>query len=125
MPWSIGSVTLPYAPSRVEIGKAPKVEDFDLDGDEPIVSVVAPATKDLTLRGTISVRGASKSTINSTYIGPLLALRGTSVAITDPSGMYNGTYFMADFKPSDISQGPYVRFEYIITLRVVTSVNIL
>ncbi len=123
MPWVIGSVTLPFGPVRVEIGKAPKVEDFDLDGDEPIVNVVAPATKDLIIRGTIA--GSNKSTINTSYISPLLGLRGTSQSITDPSGIYNGTYFVADFKATDVSQGAYVRFEYVLTLRVVTSVNIL
>ncbi len=123
MAWVIGGVTLPFGPVRVEIGKPPKVENFDLDGDEPIVNVVAPATRDLTIRGTIA--GSNKSTINTNYLSPLLALRGTSISITDPSGIYNGTYFCADFKATDVSQGAYVRFEYVLTLCVVTSVNIL
>ena len=125
MAWVIGSVTLPYGPSRVEIGRPPKVEDFDRDGDEPIVNVVAPATNDLTLRGTIAVRSSDKDTIFSTYVSPLLALRGTSVSVSDPSGNYDGTYFVADFKPTDVSQGDYIRFEYVLILRVTTSVNVL
>ena len=125
MAWVIGSVTLPYGPVRVDIGRAPKVEDFELDGDEPIVNVVAPATNDLKLKGTIRVKGSSKGTINTTYIAPLLAMRGTSVAVTDPSSVYSGTYFVADFKATDVSQGGLVRFEFELTLRVVTSVNVL
>ena len=125
MPWVIGSVTLPYGPSRVDIGKAPKVEDFDLDGDEPIVNVVTPATNDLTFRGSIAVPGSNKDTINTAYISPLLALRGTSVSVSDPSGIYDGTYFVADFKATDVSQGGFVKFDYVLTLRVVTSINVL
>ena len=125
MAWVIGSVTLPYGPSRVDIGKAPKVEDFDLDGDEPIVNVVAPATNDLTLRGSIAEPGSDKDSINTDFVAPLLAMRGTSVSISDPSGVYDGTYFVADFKATDVSQGAFVKFDYVLTLRVVTSVNAL
>ena len=125
MAWVIGGVTLPYGPNRIDIGKPPKTEDFELDGDEPIVNVTAPATNDLMLYGSIIVPGGNKSTVNSTYISPLLALRGTSQAITDPSSVYSGTYFVADFKATDNSQGTTIRFDYVLALRVVTSVNIL
>ena len=121
--WTIGSVTLPYGPERIDIGRPPKIEDFELDGDEPIAEVVTPATKDITLYGTVSSKTSSKSTVNSTYIDALLTQKGTSISCTDPDGIYSGTYLLADAKISDESQGSYVRYRFVTTLRVVTSVN--
>jgi len=122
--WTIGTVTLPYGISRMDIGKPAKTEDFELDGDEPIVTVTIPATNDLTLYGSVISSSSSKSTVFSSYIAGLLSQRSTSVAVTDPSGTYSGTYYM-DCKITDNSQGSTVRFDYVITLRVVTGVNVL
>ncbi len=123
--WTIGTVTLPYGPERVDVSGPPKIEMFDLDGDEPIAEVVAPATNGITLYGTISSSTPTKSTLNSSYISGLLAARGTSVSVTDPDSTYSETYLVADVKISDETQGSYVRFRYTITLQVVTSVNVL
>ncbi len=123
--WTISTVTLPYGPERIDVVGPAKIEMFDLDGDEPIAEVVAPATNGIVLYGTISSSTSNKSTLNSTYISGLLGLRGTSQSVTDPESTYNGTYLVADVKISDESQGSYVRFRYVITLQVVTSVNTL
>ena len=122
--WIIGTVTLPYNIERIDIGGDPKTEDFALDGDEPIVEVVAPATLDLTLYGSVALNGGVKATMFSTYIAGLLSQRGTSISVTDPEGTYSGTYYM-NCKITDESIGNFIRFRYAITLRVVTSVNVL
>ncbi len=123
--WTIGTVTLPYGPERIDIGKPPKIEDFDLDGEDPIATVTVPATNDITLHGTISSNTASKSEVNTNYIADLLSQRGTSISVTDPADIYSGTYLLADAKITDESQGNYTRYKYTITLRTVTSVNVL
>ncbi len=51
-------------------------------------------------------------------------IRRTSVSFTDPSGLYNGTYFVAAFKVTDVSRGTFVKFDYLLPLRIVTSVNV-
>ncbi len=123
--WTIGSVTLPYGPERIDVVGPPKIEMFDIDGDEPIAEVVAPATKGIVLYGTVSSPTSSKSTVNGSYISGLLTARGTSASVTDPDGIYSGTYLVADVKITDESQGAYVRYRYTVTLQVVTSVNAL
>src|SRR5665648_667478 len=124
MSWAVGSVTLPYGPIRVDIGNPAKLEDFELDGEAPIVNVVAPPSNSLSLTGSISSATDAKSTVTSTYIAPLLALRGTIVAFSDPSGLYDGDYLF-DVKFTDESQGTMIRFTYTMSLRVVTSINTL
>ena len=124
MSWAVGAVTLPYGPIRVDIGNPAKLEDFELDGEAPIVNVVAPPSNSLSLTGTISSVTSDKTTVTGTYIAALLALRGTIVAFSDPSGLYNGDYLF-DVKFTDESQGTMIRFTYTVSLRVVTSINTL
>ena len=122
--WTIGTVTLPYNIDRIDIGGAPKTENFDLDGEEPIKNVLSPPTMDLTLYGSVAANGGVKATMFSTYISGLLTQRGTSISVTDPEGTYSGTYYM-DCKITDESIGNFIRFRYVIMLEVVTSVNVL
>ncbi len=123
--WTIGSVTLPYGPERVNIAGPPKVEYMELDGDDPIATVLIPATNGLVLNGTVSSVAGNKSTVNSTYVAPILAARGTSISVTDPDGIYSGTFLLKNAVFSDESIGNYVRYRYVITLEVVKSVTAL
>ena len=121
MAWVIGSVTLPYGPVKVVIGSPPKVSEFELDGDEPILIVEAPGPLMLTLTGSITAVDA-KDDVWDAYIAPLLAMKGTSQSISDPSGVYDGTYLVADFAPEDVSQGSVTRFTYKLVLKQGTGI---
>ena len=67
--------------------------------------------------------GSSKDIIKLVVHFPMPGIRRTSVYFTDPSGLYNGTYFVAAFKVTDVSRGTFVKFDYLLPLRIVTSVN--
>lgn len=116
MTWSIGSVTLPYGPESCTESKR--------DG-----------VKTLVLQGNVSA--ASKSTLFSTYINPLIALvakvevfdiddddpimlitNGATVTVVSPDGRYDGTWVFVDANFREVAEGTNVkRATYILTLQ--------
>ena len=94
MSYSIGAVTLPSAPSRASKRNPVKVEPFEIDGDLPILIVPGLSAVELTLEGFLV---GNKSTIESSYLDPLEALKGTEVSVSFPDSRYDGNWVLADF----------------------------
>ena len=94
MSYTIGAVTLPTAPARASKRNPAKVETFELDGDSPVLIVPGLSAVELTLEGFFV---GVKATIESSYLSPLEALRGTEVTLAFPDSRYDGNWILADF----------------------------
>ena len=110
MSYSIGAVTLPTAPSRASKRNPAKVETFEIDGDLPILIIPGYSAEELTLEGFLV---GTKSTIETNYLSPLEALKGTEVTVAFPDSRYDGDWILADFTYTELDAK---RFTYKIKL---------
>lgn len=94
MSYSIGAVTLPSAPARASKRNPAKVETFEIDGDLPVLIIPGMSAAELTLEGFLV---GAKSTIETNYLSPLEALKGTEVTVAFPDSRYDGSWILADF----------------------------
>ena len=110
MSYVIGTVTLPTGPARASKRCPAKVETFEIDGDLPILIVPGMSTVELTLEGFLV---GTKSTIETSYLSPLEALKGTEVAVAFPDSRYDGDWILVDFSYIELDAK---RFSYKIKL---------
>ena len=110
MSYSIGAVTCPSAPNVATKRLPAKVEEFEVDGDLPILIVTGSSAIELTLEGSFV---GSKSTIETSYLSPLEALRGTEVTLAFPDSRYDGDWILADFSYVEVNAK---QFRYTIKL---------
>ena len=110
MSYSIGAVTLPTGPSRASKSNPAKVETFEIDGDLPVLVVPGLSAVQLTLEGFLV---GDKSSIESNYLSPLEALKGTEVTLAFPDSRYDGNWILADFSYVELDAK---RFSYKIKL---------
>jgi len=106
----IGGVTLPSAPAVATKRLPAKVEEFEMDGDLPILIVPGHGAIELTLEGSFV---GTKSTIETNYLSPLEALKGTEVTLTFPDSRYDGDWILADFTYAEVNAK---QFRYTIKL---------
>ena len=109
MSYVIESVTLPNAPSRATKRLPAKVEEFEIDG-LPILIVPGSGAIELTLEGSFV---GTKSTIETNYLSPLEALKGTEVTLAFPDSRYDGDWVFADFSYVEVNAK---QFRYTIKL---------
>lgn len=109
MSYMIGSVALPYAPSRVTKRNPAKVEEFEVDG-LPILIVPGHGAIELNIEGSFV---GDKSTIETNYLDPLEDLKGTEVTLAFPGGRYDGDWILADFSYVEVNAK---KFSYTIKL---------
>jgi hypothetical protein len=100
----IGGVTLPCSPDKISRRGSIRRSDFDVDGDSSIVIVPGKPPVTLTLTGMIYVVGSSKSTLETTYLFPLDAMRGTEVTVSFPDNRYNGAWVVTDFTYDEVTE---------------------
>ena len=98
MSYVVESVTLP-APNRVAKRNPAKVEEFETD-DLPVLIVPGLGAIELNIEG---VFVGDKSSIESTYILPLEALKGTEVTLAFPGTRYDGDWILADFSYTEVN----------------------
>ena len=98
MSYAVGAVTLPTAPSRVSKRNPAKVEEFELDG-LPILIVPGYGAIELNIEGSFY---GTKSTIESSYLAPLEALKGTDVVLAFPDTRYDGNWVLAEFSYTEV-----------------------
>ena len=113
MTWTIGTVTLPIAPSSVRMPKSSDKEQVKPDGGEP-VNVVTGTKSTVTLKGTISDPTLTAAQIVSTYITPLYGLVGTQVAVTTTDGFIDGNWLLDTFDAA--RDNPYPNWDYTMSL---------
>ena len=110
MSYAIGDVTLPCGPNVATKRLPATVEEFEIDGDLPILIVSGSGAIELTLEGSFV---GVKATIESTYLSPLEALKGTEVTLTFPDSRYDGDWILADFVYVEVNAK---QFRYTIRL---------
>jgi hypothetical protein len=110
MSYVIESVTLPAAPAVATKRLPAKVEEFEVDGDLPILIVAGSSAIELTLEGSFV---GSKSSIETNYLSPLEALKGTEVTLAFPDSRYDGDWILADFSCVEVNAK---QFRYTIKL---------
>ena len=96
----IGGVSLPNAPNRATKKNPSRMEPFELDGELPILNVTGLSAVELTLEG---IFFGTKSTIESSYLGPLEALVGTEVTVAFPDSRYDGDWILSDFTYTELN----------------------
>jgi len=106
----IGSVTLPYAPSRVTKRNPAKVDEFEVDG-LPILIVPGHGAIELNIEGSFV---GNKLTIETSYLTPLEALKGTEVTLVFPGSRYDGHWVLSDFSYVEVNAK---KFSYVIKLQ--------
>ena len=110
MSYAIGGVTLPCGPNVATKRLPASVEEFEIDGGLPILIVSGSGAIELTLEGSFV---GVKSTIESTYLSPLEALKGTVVVLAFPDSRYDGSWVLADFVYVEVNAK---QFRYTIRL---------
>ena len=99
MSYMIEAVSLP-APSKVTKRNPAKVEEFELDDNAPILIVPSVRAIELNIDGTFV---GDKATIESAYLAPLEALKGTEVTVAFPGSRYDGEWVLADFSYTEVN----------------------
>ena len=99
MSYVIEAVTLPIAPTRVSKRNPAKVEEFEVD-DEPILIVPGLSAIELIIEGVLV---GDKSSIETNYLAPLEAYKGTEVTIAFPGSRYDGDWILADFSYMEVN----------------------
>ena len=94
----VESVSLP-APSKVSKRNPAKVEEFEIDG-LPILIVPGYGAIELSIEGVLV---GDKGTIESTYLQPLEALKGTEVTLAFPGSRYDGEWVLSDFSYTELN----------------------
>ena len=94
----VESVSLP-APSKVSKRNPAKVEEFEIDG-LPILIVPGYGAIELSIEGVLV---GDKATIESTYLQPLEALKGTEVTLAFPGSRYDGEWVLSDFSYAELN----------------------
>ncbi len=92
MSYTVGGVSI-TAPSKVSKRLPAKVEEFEVDG-LPILIVPGLRSIELSIDGVLV---GDKASIETTYLTPLEALKGTEVTVAFPGNRYDGSWVMADF----------------------------
>ncbi len=108
MSYTIGGVSIP-GPARVSKRLAAEVEEFEVGG-LPILIVPGLQSIELTIDGAFV---GDKTSIETTYLNPLEALKGTDVTLAFPGTRYDGAWIMADFTFTEESAK---KFTYTIRL---------
>lgn len=109
MSYTIGGVSIP-APASVTKTNPAKVEEFEIDEDLPILIVPGLGTIELTIEGFLV---GDKSTLETDYLLPLEALKGTVVTLAFPGTRYNGDWILADITYKEVNAK---KFTYTIKL---------
>jgi hypothetical protein len=110
MSYSIGAVSLPAAPTVATKRLPAKVEEFEIDGDFPILIVPGYGAIELTIEGSFV---GTKSSIETNYLSPLEALIGTEVTLAFPGSRYDGSWVLTDFSYVEVNAK---QFRYTIRL---------
>jgi hypothetical protein len=87
-----------------------KVEEFEIDQDEPILIVPGLGAVELSVEGFLV---GNKTTLENTYLLPLEALKGTVVAVAFSDARYDGDWVFADFTFKEVNAK---KFTYTIRL---------
>ena len=90
---SVGTVTLPLAP-QVVTDEAPTVDDttITVPEQEPVLVSIGSDIRQLTIEGVLWVSGQSFQYLDTTYVAPLLAMRGLQCTLTTPRPLLNLTW---------------------------------
>lgn len=110
MTFSVGGVTLQFDPSRVSFRSPARVDEFETDDDFPILIVPGKGPIELIIEGTFV---GVKSTIETSYLSPLLGKVGDVVAVSGPDSRYDGNFLMVDFTYVELNAK---QFRYTIKL---------
>ncbi len=98
MSYMIEAISLP-APAKVSKRNPAKVEEFEIDG-LPVLIVPGLGAIELNIEGVLV---GDKATIESTYLSPLEALKGTEVTLAFPGTRYDGEWVLADFSYIEVN----------------------
>jgi hypothetical protein len=94
--YTVEGVSMP-APTSVSKRGPAKIEAFDIDGDEPVIIVPGLQATEVIIDGVLV---GDKDTIESTYLVPLEALKGTVVTV---EFSFTGTRYDGDWILSEVS----------------------
>jgi hypothetical protein len=115
--WVIGDIALPLRPNQVTDDNPAQTENFDRDGQEPIIFSTSSGVRTLTLNGSISSRDSTKAQLGTTYLIPLRAMKGKVVPLVDPHQIYIGDWMVKQVTFHEVAEGDRVaRFTYQIVL---------
>lgn len=108
MSYVVGGVSLP-ATLKVSKRNPARIDEFETDG-LPILIVPGLRAIELTIDGVLV---GDKSSIETTYLTPLEALKGTEVTVAFPGSRYDGSWVFADFSYVEVNAK---KFTYTIRL---------
>lgn len=114
--WIIGEITLPTRPNQVTDDNPAQLENFDRDGQSPVVISTSPGARVLTIGGSICDGVSTKAQLNAAYCVPLRAMKGTVQAVVDPNQVYIGDWMVRQVTFREVAEGKFSRFAFQIVL---------
>ena len=117
MVWSIGSVTLPFAPTDIADDSDCETDNLPLDGDESIVFADASTIRVVTLSGSIADSNyPTKADLESAYCSTLRGYQNTIQAVVSSSGAYTASWYIKKVSFSEVAEGAFARVGYTIIM---------
>lgn len=117
MVWSIGTVTLPFAPKEISDDSDCKTDTLDLDGDESIVFATAPGVRIVILSGSLfNPDYPTKAQLESAYCSTLRSYQDTVQEVVSPSGAYTESWYIKKVAFTEEAEGALARIRYNIVM---------
>jgi phage protein U len=114
MAWTFGGVTFPFGPAQIAYVKTINKETMPQSGNDPVAIVDGTSSNSVQLSGSIADTAKTDTQIWSDILTPMIALIGTSIAVTSTNGSIDGTWLLEKFEPKRTSAN--LIYEYTMVL---------
>ena len=108
MSWQIGTVTLPKSPRRVVHPMPAKTSSFPITGDTAYSIGLGIDIEKMVWTVMLHKKGLSLNALGGSYITPLKGYLGSTVVVSTPLDIHNGTWVMSLLQPSVRNDKPDV-----------------
>lgn len=115
------TVNLSPYPNSYNVKGSAQIESVGVDGGGSIGVSRFTNPERLILKGCFA--GSSESTLYSTYVTNLRAMKGKVVTITSPSSLFAGNWLFKDYEFSRVlgKDGTFLKVDYILTFELYTT----
>ena len=115
--WSVSSVQLPINPSRVAVSNPARLEEFQVDGGASLAVCSGLGLRDLTVSGVLYEQGKSMEYLETSYLLPLLELRGTEVSVDGLGDRVDGSWILESVSWEEKPEGQVAKIAYVLRLK--------
>ena len=99
MSWTIGTVTLPKSPEKINRSLPATYTTFPVTGGAPDILGTGLDIETLSFTVVLASPGLSLTDLDGSYVVPLQNMRGSAIAVSTPFASMNGTYLCVNVTP--------------------------